>query len=110
MDFSDNEIRNTLLTHAVVGLSREDLIGSQWAYGDPEGLRHIGRQVGYQGPERGLVVSPSMHGAELFLHAMGAGHLPLNIFLHEGVSFSPIEGIAVQSGSQPVIQPAGVSK
>lgn len=104
MDFSEKELANTIMGHALVGLGREDLIGSQWAFGDPETLRSVGRQPGYSGPERGLVVSPSSYGVELFLHAMGMGNYPINILLHEGGSFPPIEGIVVQSGSQPLRQ------
>jgi hypothetical protein len=80
MDFSEKEIPNVILAHALVGLSREELIGSQRVFGDPETLRTLGRQVGYSGPERGLVVSPSPHGVELFLHAMGEEPSPSTYF------------------------------
>jgi|SRR5208282_2778905 len=42
--------------------TREELIGFQWAFGDPERPRTVGRQPGYSGPVRGLAVSPSPHG------------------------------------------------
>jgi hypothetical protein len=102
MDFSEKEaeVSNIIMGHALVGLSREVLISPQWAFGDAETLRHVGRQVSYQGSECGLVVSPAAHGVELFLHAMGVGHLPFNILLHGGISFPPIEGIVIKPGSQ----------
>jgi hypothetical protein len=102
MHFSEREeLPDTIFAHALFGLNREELIRVEWAFGSPETLHTIGRQItGYTGAERGLIVSASPHGVELFLHAMGAGTLPINIFFHKSVSFPPIQGVLVQPGSQ----------
>jgi hypothetical protein len=82
MDFSEKEgLPNTIILHALLGLNREELINREHSYGDPEMLHMLGRMpTGYTGENRGLIVSPSPYGAELFLHAMGRGTLPINKF------------------------------
>jgi hypothetical protein len=50
---------------------------------------------GYGGKGRGLVVAPSSFGVELFLYAMGEGHLPINMFLLPQVTFDSIEGLTI---------------
>ena len=66
-----------------------------WAYDGPSVLQ----QRGYNGPEQGLIVEPTPNGVELFLNALGEGHLPLNAFLLQGTSIPPIEGVMIPSGS-----------
>lgn len=96
MDFSESEPGQMIMEHALVGLSREELFNPlNWAYGGPPMLQ----QRGYNGPERGLIVEPTPNGVELFLNAMGGGHLPINGFLWQGTSIPPIEGITIPSGS-----------
>jgi hypothetical protein len=102
MDFSDTEPGQAIMEHALIGLAREELIGTiGWGYGDAKTLRSLG----YSGEGWGLVSEPSPNGVELFLNAMGAGYAPLNAFLHEGTSIAPLEGIVVQPGALPLKQP-----
>ena len=96
MDFSESEPGQTIMEHALVGLSREELFSPlNWAYGDGSVLQ----QRGYDGPEQGLIVEPTPNGVELFLNALGGEHLPLNAFLSQGTFIPPIEGITIQGGS-----------
>jgi hypothetical protein len=96
MDFSESEPDQMIMEHALVGLSREELFSPlNWAYGDASVLQ----QRGYDGPEQGLIVEPTPNGVELFLNALGRGHLPLNAFLSQGTFIPPIEGITIPGGS-----------
>jgi hypothetical protein len=96
MDFSESEPGQMIMEHALVGLSREELFAPHnWACDGPSVLQ----QRGYNGPEQGLIVEPTRSGVELFLNALGGGHLPLNAFLLQGTSIPPIEGVMIPSGS-----------
>jgi hypothetical protein len=73
-----------IMEHALVGLSREELFAHHnWAYDGPSVLQ----QRGYNGPEQGLIVElePTPNGVELFLL--------------QGTSIPPIEGVTIPSGS-----------
>jgi hypothetical protein len=95
MDFSGTENADTLLVHALVGLGRESLIDPNYAKGDSNTLHTLG----YLGTDQGLIVQPSPYGVELFLYAIGAGHLPLNVFLLPGFTVVKLESIASPAGS-----------
>ena len=60
-------MRAAILVHAILGIARETLINPNYRIGTPEQLSLLG----YSGTERGLVVTPSPFGVELFLFAMG---------------------------------------
>lgn len=74
MTFSLKESHNPqIMFHIWHGLSTDGLIESNWRFGSQEDLRKIFANA----PEPGIVCSPSLAGAELFLWAFGYGALPL---------------------------------
>jgi hypothetical protein len=102
MDFFGEENADTILLHAIFGLDRESLIGPNCAIGDSNAIGGLG----YGGTDRGLVVDPSAFGVELFLYAMGAGHLPISVFLLPQITFGSIEGVTLPLGCQSLKNPA----
>lgn len=96
MDFSPTEDRNAILSHCLFGLGKHDLI-VDFSSGQPTFLqKHApGIKTG------GIILSPTLLGAEMFLWAngfMGASGLELlNTEIHQDV-----EGIKLISGSTPL--------
>lgn len=70
MELSDEERTDYMgiVSHVLLSLSREDLVGSTWSVGSPEHLRSKVSNRDFA--EHGLVVTPSQNGIALF----AAGH------------------------------------
>ena len=67
MDFSEGEDPGGILIHSINGLVKHDLLGSDCRYGSKQFLSSV-----YEGAQsNGMVLEPSVHGAELFLWANG---------------------------------------
>ncbi|MCW1915999.1 hypothetical protein OJ996_20595 [Luteolibacter sp. GHJ8] len=66
MGFTDAEDRGAILVHNLFGLHRHDLIDN-FTSGDSGYLETKGRSI----PEAGVIMQPTMQGAELYLWAMG---------------------------------------
>jgi hypothetical protein len=80
MDFGQGEDFSVLLSHSLVGLIGEDLLGERYAYGPTDILK----KHGFQNPEdeeEGILVEPSILGIELFLWAHGLGNEIPGLFL-----------------------------
>lgn len=96
MDFGTDEREDKITTHCLYGLRRRDLIGSEFASGDHKNLVKT-----YPGiaPEGGVVVAPTIPGAELYLWAMGiedaTGHELFRMDIDSG-----LEGVKIKEGSQ----------
>jgi len=106
MDFAETEKRATVIVHALLGLARESLIGPTYGVGDADATRSLG----YTGTERGLVIHPSPFGVELFLFAMGGGHLPINIFLRPEITFGSMEGVTIPAGCLALKKPTAEAR
>ena len=80
MDFNEEEQLNleSLCTHIVYGLSKESLI-DKFAI-DLNGSTFTSATLGCNHSNRGIVVTPSPLGIELFMWAIGKGRAPLSSF------------------------------
>lgn len=67
MDFSEDEDTGSILVHSVEGLIRHGLLEDQYLYGSKE---HISKKY-KKAPESGMILIPSVQGAEAFLWAHG---------------------------------------
>lgn len=67
MDFSDNEYPPDILIHAIGGLSRHGLIGVIFQHGSKEFLSKFYKDA----PSEGMILTPTVQGAEAFLWGMG---------------------------------------
>jgi hypothetical protein len=90
LDLSDDEMDDlsAVLTHALVGLHREGLIGVHWHFStdvDNVSASEAGR--GYKFPCGGLVFGISMFGIELFAAAHGFSGEPARTFTEPTASF-----------------------
>ncbi|MEN9576109.1 MAG: hypothetical protein RL514_3964 [Verrucomicrobiota bacterium] len=66
MAFNDQEDANSILSHAFFGLSRLDLV-CDFSFGSPEYLKRRHPHI----PKPGIIVGPTILGAELFCWALG---------------------------------------
>ncbi|MCK6685913.1 MAG: hypothetical protein L6R30_26255 [Thermoanaerobaculia bacterium] len=90
MDFAPSEDRQAILGHSVFGLVREGLVANGPLLGEEEALTEV--YSGVSGP--GIVVGPSLLGAELFLWAHGRGDVAPQNLLRSDVTLSNSTGIA----------------
>lgn len=89
MEFTDRELENPQIFHHILdGLSSDGLIEGRWMFGDRESLLKDVKKV----PSDGIVCSPSLLGAELFLWAFGYGDQQLE-FVLSGDFVGAIEGL-----------------
>ena len=89
MAFTQQEWNNRqILSHIFHGLAADDLIGSNWKFGNQEFLKKILSGV----PSGGIICTPTALGAELLLWAFGHGDKALDFLLTDDLS-SEIEGI-----------------
>lgn len=95
MAFSVSEDRKALLGHSVAGLVREGLVDNGPLFGEEEVLRSS--FFGVSGP--GIVVGPSLLGAELFLWAHGRGDVASEEFLDSDVSVDNTTGLDAPDGA-----------
>lgn len=98
MRFEEGEVPGTILSHCLAGLSKECLIGEDCISGTKEFLE----KHKYPAAEDGIVVSPTLHGSELFVWAVGmqgaSGRELLTITINgdvDGVPF-PSEAARIQ--------------
>ncbi|HEY9471094.1 MAG TPA: hypothetical protein VIQ76_15925 [Propionibacteriaceae bacterium] len=95
LDFSEGENPVVILTHVMFGLSRENLIETDFRFGDVDSLRRVYEKA----DQAGIIFTPSVLGVELFLWAHGRGDLPINsvldpsIHLSTGVQIPTVPGI-----------------
>jgi len=95
MDFSAGEDRKAIVGHAISGLVREELIASGPIVDDEDAIQKL--YYGSSGP--GLVVGPSLQGAELFLWAHGRGDVASQDFLGSEVVLENESGIFAPEGT-----------
>lgn len=67
MDFAQLEIAGVIRSHSVEGLARLGLISAKYHYGSKEHLDKLLPGA----PEGGLIMNPSVYGAEVFLWGQG---------------------------------------
>ena len=93
MEFSDTEDSNVLVSHSIHGLQRHGLIAREYCCGEQD---TIGKYLP-DAPEGGLIVQPTVFGAELFLWSLGMRDIP-----GEQITYLKFEGtpvIPVHEGS-----------
>lgn len=73
----DDEDWQSLSSHALYGLNRERLIGSDWFTGPADEVRIRSTM---EDPPSGLLVGPTPLGVELYMWAHGKGQLPIRAF------------------------------
>ena len=67
MDFSSDENKNSILLHSIMGLRRLGLIGNYCAVGsDSDNTECL-----FPLPKNGMIMIPTVLGAEMFLYALG---------------------------------------
>lgn len=67
MDFSEEEDQNSILHHSIMGLRSQDLIGNYCAVGtDSDSSKCL-----FPLPKNGIIMVPTVSGAEMFLYALG---------------------------------------
>ena len=82
-----------LLTHIFHGLSSDDLISENWAFGPIEGFQN--RELSRVITEPSIVCTPSSKGTELFLWGFGKGDKDLDYIFSQDFSCK-IQGIKSQ--------------
>lgn len=96
MAFTPEENASTILSHVLFGLNKHTLI-SDFSSGNAEFLKKRNPQI----PESGIVLSPTLPGAELFLWAVGlsgaSGRELLNVQISGGV-----DGLVIEDGSASI--------
>lgn len=86
---------NYKFSHIFFGLSRLDLIGPWFSYGDKKSLSKSYPAVSSEG----ILLEPSALGAELYLWVHGHSDTPLNNFLHEEIQFPTSEILSIPDGA-----------
>lgn len=81
----NNQKEMGLIAHALAGLSRMDLIESNYQFSSSESLKNEGIIVN----EQAFVISPALTGIELFIWAHGKGSHGLETFLSSDLVGSP---------------------
>jgi hypothetical protein len=96
MDYGRGEDPLIIGSSTMWWLRREQLL--DWGGdGDPAYLESISRYQNYSFPESGTIALPTIPGVELYLWALGKGHLHSRDFLTISVADSAIPGIDIGS-------------
>lgn len=85
MDLQETENFELILQHSIIGLINKGLIGDFYQYGNLEFMRNY---IPEDLPEGGLLLEPTVLGAELLLWADGKGNIPGSNFLLQSTSIS----------------------
>lgn len=94
MDFAEGEDSDVILAHCLCGLHRHGLIGYEFSCGNADSLK---KQVAaIDSP--GMIIEPSILGAELFLWALGLTGATGMEFLHTDITIS-VHGVAIVEGA-----------
>lgn len=102
MEMTEKEEYSIVLSHTIVGLAGESLLGDRYHFGPAEYLRKNGVP---DAPESGgIIVQPSTLGAELFLWAHGLGNVHTGRFLKREVQIRSNVGVAITPGIRSVKQ------
>lgn len=96
MAFTSTEDHNAILSHVLFGLGKHDLI-SNFSSGSTEFLRRHIPQI----PEDGIVLSPTLPGAELFLWSVGQPGASGRELLLTDISGN-IDGVVIPGGSASI--------
>jgi hypothetical protein len=94
MGFVEGEDGAVLMPHLFFGLSDRNLIGEGSGYGDKASL---GEGLGVSVPSDGVIVTPSIQDAELYLWAAGLGDVSPNDLLTQ-----PMDVDLSQLGVSPI--------
>lgn len=101
MEFLNTEPMGAILMHCTSGLQRDELL-VMGPWGDAGFLNGLGKEDGWKTVEEpGLVVTPTQFGIDLWLWALGAGHVGRHEFLKEdavppalpAISLPPFDGV-----------------
>lgn len=98
LDLSDSEMDDlpAVLTHALVGLHREGLIGVHWHFStDRDNVSASEAGQGHEFPCGGLVFGLSMFGIELFCAAHGFSGEPASTFVEPSPHFEAAMSTAI---------------
>jgi hypothetical protein len=102
MDLVEAESADVIVSHTIVGLVGESLLGSHYKF---EGQDFI-KQNGFAGAtDSGIIVQPSTLGAELFHWAHGIGDIHTSRFLDPALKFPSEVKIKLTSGVCSIRQP-----
>lgn len=96
MAFTPAENAYTILSHVLFGLNKHNLI-SEFSSGSAEFLKRRTPQI----PEAGIVLSPTLPGAELFLWAVGLSGASGRELLNVQVAGS-VDGLVIEDGSTSI--------
>lgn len=94
MAFTPEEDPRTILSHVLFGLSKHDLIHSEFTSGETEYLQKLIPQIS----ESGIMLAPTLPGAELFLWAVGLSGASGREILNVDITGS-IDGFDIEEGS-----------
>lgn len=101
LELTEKEASHDLANHAVVGLVREMLIDQNFSIGNRDHIR-----TGYgQADSDGLLIAPSILGAELYLWALGKGGRPFTALLDPAVELNTNVRISTTPGIKSVSFP-----
>ena len=78
MEFSESEEHGIILAHVIAGLVTKGLLGSSYSYGTQS---HLKRTYNDCPEEGGIILEPTVLGAELFLWAEGINTIEASAFL-----------------------------
>lgn len=96
MAFQEGEDANSIVSHALFGLARHDLI-RDFVFGPPEFLKAQNPHI----PAAGIIITPTLPGAEMFLWALGLqGASGSELFRVEVQG--ELEGVSISDGASPV--------
>ena len=85
-DLETQRKKESILQSSLYGLAKGHI--STFIFGNPEVLRKTYKSVSFPG----LIITPSFHGAELFLYAFGMGDVSVGDFLQTDIKYD-VEGI-----------------
>ncbi|MEW6530342.1 MAG: hypothetical protein AB1473_05865 [Thermodesulfobacteriota bacterium] len=97
MDYQQGENPKVLIPHVMDGLSREGLIGINWASGSRDNLNSAAR---VEVASDGIVFRPSSAGLELYLWAHGLSAMPAKDFLNTDFAPMALNGMTIGEGSE----------
>lgn len=100
MDFSEQELSEAtnFINHCMFGLARDSLIDDSFSYGSPEHMKAAG--VEDPGRVGGILVGPSVLGAEMFLRAHGMSQSEASNLTSTSLSLQSSPDVIIAKGSR----------
>ena len=102
ISLEEGEILSSIVTHSIVGLVNKGLLAQDYQFGSKEFLRSRYPKHKKIITSEGLILTPTVIGAQLFIWANGFSNKTEDSFINGSLNIKPHKGVSIPSGTVPL--------